>query len=371
MNPLADDIKSLNKYFALYIKRKLWRIGTHFEGVKNLSVDLLMARRGMLQKRVWHGSMIGLSTFGMITSGIFGGQTMVSASFPGVGGQDPRFVNSFSPIPDDPVLNSFYDTRTNISKKPRSEILEYEVESGDTLSSISAKFDISTDTILWANDLSERDTIAPGDKLKILPDSGVSHKVASGDTLELIAKKYDVSSQAILDYPFNDVTDDLKLKAGQVLIVPGGTPPSQPSSKKSKPSSPQYLAKGPSFSAPGGGSFAWPTNGTITQYFAWYHPGDDIANNSAPPITASDGGTVTVAGWPDNYGYGNRVVIDHGNGYQTLYAHLSNIYVTPGQTVSRGQVLGQMGSTGRSTGTHLHFEIRYKGIAVNPLAILK
>lgn len=332
-----------------------------------------MTRRGMFQKRVWHGSMIGLSTFGMITSGIFGGQTLVSASFPGVGSQDPRFANSFSPLSDDPVLNSFTDTRTNISKKPRSEIEDYEVKPGDTLSSIAQEKDISTDTIRWANDLEGDDTIQPGDVLKILPDTGVAHKVASGDTLESIAKKYDVSSQAILDYPFNDVTDDLKLKVAQVLIVPGGTPPEEQAAKKAKPS-PQYLAKGPTspaFSAPGGGNFAWPTTGTITQYFAWYHPGADIANNASPAITASDGGTVTVAGWPDSYGYGNRVVVDHGNGYQTLYAHLSNIYVTPGQTVSRGQVLGRMGSTGRSTGIHLHFEIRYKGIAVNPLAILK
>jgi murein DD-endopeptidase MepM/ murein hydrolase activator NlpD len=116
----------------------------------------------------------------------------------------------------------------------------------------------------------------------------------------------------------------------------------------------------------------WPTSTSgISQYFAWYHPGLDMPNRSAPGVAASDGGTVVVAGWPDNYGYGNRVVVDHGNGYRTLYAHLSNVYVSVGQQVSRGQVVGQMGSTGRSTGTHLHFEIHYKGIAVNPLAILK
>ena len=127
----------------------------------------------------------------------------------------------------------------------------------------------------------------------------------------------------------------------------------------------------PTFEAPGGGNFIWPTNGGLTQYFSWYHPGIDVANRVGPGVAASDGGTVVVSGWPDNYGFGNRVVLDHGNGYKTTYAHLSNIYVTVGQTVSRGQILGQMGSTGRSTGTHLHLEIRYKGIAVNPLAILK
>lgn len=328
-----------------------------------------MFKRGIFQKKVWHGSMIGLSAFGLLTSGMFGGQTIVSSSFPGIGGQDPRFINNFERLPDDPVLNSFYDTKTNISEKPRSEIIEYEVKSGDTLSGVAKKFDISLDTVKWANDM-ERDTIKPGQILKILPVSGVAHTVKSGDTLESVAKKYSAEQQPILDFPFNDIPDDMKLKVGQVLIVPDGVPPKAPSKAKTVP---QYLAQGPSstFSAPGGGNFIWPARGLLTQGFSWYHPGIDIADRSALGIAASDGGVVTVAGWPDNYGYGNRVVIDHGNGYQTLYGHLSNIYISVGQRVSRGQIIGQMGSTGRSTGTHLHLEIRYKGIAVNPRAILK
>jgi len=329
----------------------------------------------VLQKRVWHGSMVGLSAFGLLTSGLFGGQTIVSSSFPGVGGPDPRFVNAFDPSldKDDPVLNSLYDTHTNISQKPRSEIIEYEVKSGDTLSGIAQKFNISLETVKWANDLDSVHTIKPGQKVKILPVSGVAHTVKSGDILESVAKKYSAESQAIIDFPFNDVPDDFKLKIGQVLIVPEGVPPQASAPPKSRPT-PQYLAQGPSspsFNAPGGGSFVWPTRGSLTQYFSWYHPGLDVADRSAPGVVASDGGVVTVAGWPDNYGYGNRVVVDHGNGYQTLYAHFSNIYVSIGQKVSRGQVIGQMGTTGRSTGIHLHFEIRYKGIALNPLAILK
>jgi murein DD-endopeptidase MepM/ murein hydrolase activator NlpD len=208
-----------------------------------------------------------------------------------------------------------------------------------------------------------------------LPVSGISHVVKSGDTLESVAKKYTADAQAILDFPFNDVPDDFKLKVGQTLIVPDGTPPESKSTPKPK-YQPQYLAgpsaKGPSFSAPNGGSFIWPTTfQMISTYFAWWHPGIDLPNRAAPAVGAADGGTVVVAGWPDGYGYGNRVVIDHGNGYQTLYAHLSNIYVSVGQHVSKGQSIGQMGSTGRSTGTHLHFEIHFKGVAVNPLAILK
>lgn len=372
MNSSFSDFHLFIRFLPRYGKKKVIFAARIFEGFKNVSVEKLMFRRGVLQKRVWHTSMIGLSAFGVITSGVFGGQTIISSSLPGIGGEDPRFVGNFERLPDDPVLNSLYDTRTNISQKPRSEIVEYEVNSGDTISSIAEKFNVSADTIKWANNLDNIHTIKPGQKLEILPVSGISHTVKSGDTLESVAKKYSAEQQPILDFPFNDIPDDFKLKVGQVLIVPDGTPPAAPAAKP-RPA-PQYLAQGPgspTFSAPGGGSFIWPTAGSLTQYFTWYHPGLDVANRGAPGVVASDGGTVVVAGWPDNYGFGNRVVIDHGNGYQTTYAHMSNIYISSGQKVSRGQVIGQMGSTGRSTGTHLHFEIRYKGIAVNPLAILK
>ncbi|KKR79398.1 MAG: Peptidase M23 family protein [Candidatus Daviesbacteria bacterium GW2011_GWA1_41_61] len=368
---VPEDFHSFNRFLARYLRNKVLFVALNFENSKNVLVGVLMFRRGILQKRVWHGSMIGLSAFGVLTSGLFGGQTIISSTFPGVGGEDPRFAQTFEPSTDDPVLNSLYDTHTNISKKPRSEVIEYLVKTGDTLSSIADEHDISVDTILWANDLTSKDSIKPGQKVKILPVSGVAHTVKSGDTLESVAKKYAAESQAVLDYPFNDLPDDFKLKTNQLLIVPDGVPPKAPISKPR--AAPRYLAQtqGPAFSAPGGGSFSWPTRGSFTQYFSWYHPGIDLADSSAPPIAAADGGSVVVAGWPDNYGYGNRVVVDHGNGYKTLYAHLSNIYVSIGQTVSRGQVLGKMGTTGRSTGIHLHFEIRYKGIAVNPLAILK
>jgi len=374
MNPLHSDLQPFVKFIAFYLQKKIVRLALYFESFKDQLVDILMFKRGILQKKVWHTSMIGLSAFGIITSGIFGGETIVSSSFPGVGGTDPRFINDYNPTidRDDPVLNSLYDSRTQISRKPRAEIIEYEVKSGDILTSVANKFNISVESIKWANDLSDVDRIKPGQNLKILPVSGVAHTVASGDTLDGVAKKYSAQSQAILDFPFNDVPDDFKLKVGQVLIIPEGVPPKAVAPKAKQ--APRFIAQGPSttFTAPGGGNFVWPTYGAgISQYFSWYHPGIDIPNKSLPAIIASDGGVVTVAGWPDNFGYGNRVVLDHGNGYQTLYAHLSNIYVTVGQKVSRGQTIGQMGSTGRSTGPHLHFEIRYKGIAVNPLAILK
>lgn len=375
MNSLFKDLRLFISFLLVYLNQKVVYFASLFESFKNLTVDILMFKRGVLQKKVWHGSMVGLSAFGIITSGVFGGQTILSASFPGVGPEDPRFVNIYDQNSiDDPVLNSLYDTRTNISQKPRSEIIEYEVQSGDTLSTIAEHFGISTDTVKWENNLNTLNAIKPGQKIKILPVSGIAHTVIKGDTLESVAKKYTTEAQGILDFPFNDVPDDMSLKVGQVLIVPNGVQPqAAPVIQRSASVAQQFYTgvASPTYQAPGGGSFIWPTKGILTQYFAWYHPAIDIADRSSPPVMASDGGRVIVAGWPDNSGYGNRVVIDHGNGYTTLYSHFSNIYVSTGQQVSRGQTIGQMGTTGRSTGIHLHFEIRYKGIALNPLSILK
>lgn len=373
MNSLIDDIRSLSRALIWYSRRKIHKTALKFEGLKNFLVEVLMQGRGIHQKRFWHGSMMSLAVVGILTSGVFGGQSIISSTYPGIGGPDPRFISAFEPYPGGPILEGFGDTHTIISQKPRSEIIEYEVESGDTISSIAQKFNVSVETIKWANDLTNLNQVKPGQTLKILPVTGVSHIVKSGDSLESVAKRYTAESQAIVDFPFNDVPDDFTLRVGQVLIVPEGSPPEVPAPLKPRPQ-PKYLAQGPAspaFSAPFGAHFIWPAGGGITQYYAWYHPGIDIANRAAPGIAASDGGTVIVAGWPDGSGYGNRVVIDHGNGYRSLYAHLSNVYVSVGESISRGQLIGQMGSTGRSTGTHLHLEIHFKGVAVNPLSILK
>ena len=370
MNSIADDIRALFHALIWYSRRKIHYFALQFEDLKNFLVELLMQGRGVYQKRFWHGSMIGLASVGILTSGVFGGQSLISATYPGIGGPDPRFTLAFEPFPNGPVIEGFQDPHTQISQKPRSEIIEYKVKDGDTLSSIAKDHGVSVDTIKWANNLTS-DQIKPGQTVKILPVTGVSHIVKAGDSLESVAKKYSAEQQAIVDFPFNDVPDDFSLKAGQLLIIPDGSPPEVKVPVRRQP---QYLAQGPqspAFSAPGGASFIWPAGGSLTQYYAWYHPGIDIANRSAPGIAASDGGVVVVAGWPDGQGYGNRVVLDHGNGYRSMYAHLSNVYVSIGETVSRGQLIGQMGSTGRSTGTHLHLEIHYNGVPVNPLAILK
>jgi murein DD-endopeptidase MepM/ murein hydrolase activator NlpD len=175
-------------------------------------------------------------------------------------------------------------------------------------------------------------------------------------------------AQAIVDYPFNTFSNDetFALSAGQDLVVPGGVMPKDaftPASAVAEQLTPNAGAVSAT------GNFVWPTQGVITQRYSFFHKAVDIANRSGGNILAADSGSIVAAGW-DTTGYGNHIVIDHGNGYMTLYAHLSLIQVQVGQTISRGSVIGQMGSTGHSTGTHLHFEIRHGGVQEDPLAFL-
>lgn len=258
---------------------------------------------------------------------------------------------------------------TLISDLPKGEISEYRVKEGDTISLIADKFGVSVDTIVWDNNLKSVDAIKVGQILRILPVTGVVYKVKRGETVNSIAKKHGVDAQNIVDYPFNSFTNDetFGLIAGQELIIPDGIKPKEVAIK-------QYTAQtvAPIPGVVGEGNFMWPTSGRISQKYYWYHQAVDIANRDGPPVVASQSGSVITAGY-NRGGYGNYVVIDHGNGYKTLYAHLRNgsIVVNLGQKVSQGQVIGTMGSTGRSTGTHLHFEIIGSNGKLNPLLVLK
>lgn len=253
--------------------------------------------------------------------------------------------------------------------QPMGGVVDYTVREGDTVSSIAQKFGVSLDTIRWANDLSSINDIQEGETLKILPVSGILHTVRRGETVYSIADTYDVSPQAIVDFPFNTFINDetFALAVGQELIVPGGVKPkvkqwSEPQ-QEPQPIVPQQPAPG--------AEYVWPAVGRISQGYYWYHKAIDLANSSASSVVASRGGTVITAGWVAPRAYGIHVIIDHGDGYQTLYAHLSSAAVSPGQQVLRGQVIGQMGSTGRSTGVHLHFEVRTPAGNANPLNYLK
>jgi len=260
---------------------------------------------------------------------------------------------------------------TLVSNLPKGETTEYRVQNGDTVSSISQKFGVSMDTIIWENNLKSVDAIKVGQIIKILPVSGAKHTVKRGETIYSIAKDYKVDAQNIIDYPFNTFANDetFALAAGQELIIPDGIKPKEISVDTTK-----NIARtvAPIPGVVGEGNFMWPTSGYISQKFYWYHQAVDIASKGNPDIVASQGGTVVTAGWNAG-GYGNYVVVDHGNGYKTLYAHMLNnsVIVKAGQRVNQGQKLGVMGSTGRSTGTHLHFEVISPGGKLNPLTVLK
>lgn len=353
---------SLNEFFSdlyTFIVKHLRLSFFKFESGKSLLVTALYRQRGRLSKRFMHTGMASLAALGMMIAPI------IANEFPG------RSVNPWELKSPSTVLSAATvdpTTETLVSEKVRDTIIEYEVKDGDTLSSIAGKFDITLESLLWQNSMTQNSKIKAGQKLEILPVTGVSHKVKKGDSIYTIAKRYDVDPQQIVNYPFNSYSNDetFELAVGQLIIVPEGVRPEEkpvaPRIRQTTPDAGTVLASG---------QFAWPTSGRITSNFVWYHPGVDIANKSGPDVLAADSGRVIIAGWPDNYGYGNRIMIDHGNGYKTLYAHLSRMSVIIGQTVNRGDVVGKMGSTGRSTGTHLHFEVSYNGSKINPLSVLK
>lgn len=367
-DPIPKEFISFIREFFSYLKSRLHRTGLNFEKVKNIIVDILMVRRGANTSLFVHLSILGLALVVLVGGGVLTSTSVVSGSYPGVAA-NPLVANSSQDQSDTGVIESIITPVTLISEKPRDKIVEHEVKANETISSIAQDFAVTDETIFWENNLTAKSAIKPGQKLRILPLPGVAHKVIAGDTIFSIAKKYRANSQAILDFPFNNVGDNFSLTTGDMLIVPDGAPPAQ-----AKPAPVQYLAQGQrekfDIADLGTSQFGWPASGLMAQYFSWYHPGIDISNLGGGLIRASDSGTVTVAGWPDASGYGNRVILDHGNGYTTLYAHMSAIYVSAGQKIAKGEVLGMMGSTGRSTGVHVHFEVRKNGANQNPLGYL-
>ncbi|MEK7113101.1 MAG: M23 family metallopeptidase [Patescibacteria group bacterium] len=352
------EIRLFFSELANYLIRNFHLSFLRFEEGKGVFVAALYRQRGRYARRLMHTGMAGLAAVGIMIAPV------IAQEFPG------RSVNPWEIPSTSSVLSASVEdpeTTTLVSDKVRDKIIEYTVQEGDTVSSIAQKFGVSEETIRWQNSLT-RDQIKIGQTLEILPVTGISHKVQKGDTVYSIAKRYDTSAQALVDFPYNAFVNDetFELAIGQVVVVPDGVRPAD------RPAAPRIRQITPDAgTVVASGSFVWPTGGTISQRFAWYHKGIDIANRAAPVILAADAGRVIGAGWLDGYGYGNRVIIDHGNGYRTLYGHLSQVYVVSGQTVARGAAIGKMGSTGRSTGIHLHFEVLNNGVYLNPLNVLR
>lgn len=260
--------------------------------------------------------------------------------------------------------------KTIIPERPRYDVLKHTVQRGDSLYRISKEFNIKPETVLWANfDVLEDDphSLKPGQELNLPPIDGLLYTWEDGDTIEGIAAEYEAQAEDIISWPGNNLDlADPKPAIGQLIMIPGGWRES----------------KAPTVDAGGAAAgtcnvtssgFGWPAGDTYlsgNDYFPG-HYGIDISAVEGAPIYAAASGVVTKAlsGW--NSGYGNYIVIDHCNGYSTLYAHLSAINVSSGMVVGRGTVIGASGNTGNSFGAHLHFEVRLNGSFVNPWLVFQ
>ena len=282
------------------------------------------------------------------------------------GGGDINIVDNSAVVPQDGPSGTIAD----IEKPRNATISTYIVREGDTLSSIAEMFGIPQSTILWANDLTRKSVIKPGDKLTILPVPGIGYTVKSGDTLASIAKRYGADSADIASY--NNI-DDSTLAVGTSIIIPDGeiaTPVATKTTTKITTGTPKKTSSkisinepahdvGPKGTASEVAYYTAPLSDYIETQGIHGYNAVDLAAPSGTPITASAGGDVVVAregGW--NGGYGSYVVISHSNGSQTLYAHMSKVATYDGDHVKQGEVIGYVGNSGKSTGTHLHFEIR-------------
>lgn len=247
----------------------------------------------------------------------------------------------------------------------RTSVLTYRVQAGDSVLAIAQKFGLQGDSLLWANDklADNPDFLQIGQELNILPVDGAYHTVAAGETLESIATRYKVEPAVIYEYAANELEAPYAVTVGQKLIIPGGVKPYVPRRVEA------YTGPVPAGARKGSGVFAWPMNGMISQgYYSW-HRAIDIASAKGTRIVAADSGYVVTVQYSDT-GYGRMIVVDHQNGFKTLYAHLSVINVELGQSVAKGELIGLCGSTGNSTGPHLHFEVMRQDVRLNPFIYL-
>jgi murein DD-endopeptidase MepM/ murein hydrolase activator NlpD len=259
--------------------------------------------------------------------------------------------------------------------KNRDGIVKYTIANGDTISSIASRFGLKITTLLWANKLTTRSMLKPGQQIVVPPLDGVVHIIKRGDNLSKLAKLYNADLNAIISV--NQLSSAADIRVNQEIIIPGGRPivaapaPTVYRQRNQNPPARSGQPAGANAQATGDGRLLWPTTSRrISQYFNWRHYGVDIPNRIGQPIYAVQDGVVETAGW-NRGGYGYYVIINHGNGMRSLYGHASELYVSPGDHVVQGQVISAIGSTGRSTGPHLHLEIRLNGRMVNPLNYIR
>lgn len=358
--------KKYTRFVNLSVNRSA-KFFTFIFGLKGIFTTKLIWGRGRLGKPLLHVGTLILALSVFLTGGLFQSKLIVLSNE-----EREVFFASESDIVPQTVLLA-----TDSPSANRNSVTEYTIKTGDTLSSVGKKFGVTVDTIRYANNITNIAYLKVGQTIEIPPVNGVVYEVRAGDSLASVAEKFGVAEQAIAD--FNYLSKPFTLSKGQTLILPDASIPAPvvaavPSAVPNTTTGDYYTGAAYTYipysstGRTGTGSFLWPTNSrVITQYFSWYHPGVDIGVPS--PIYASDSGVVIRSGWWTN-GYGFAVQIDHRNGFVTTYAHMSQLNVSVGQEVGKGYVIGQMGSTGRSTGPHVHFTIHKNGSFVNPLEYL-
>ncbi len=267
-----------------------------------------------------------------------------------IGGGDIIIVGDSALLPESGPLGTLADIQDFSGLN--HEISIYTVRHGDSLSAIAKMYGVSVNTIAWANDLGPRGTIREGQTLVILPVSGIQYSVTKGDTLDSVAKKFKGNVREIAVY--NGLDADASLAIGQEIIIPDGE-----REAKKTPSAESRVAGAANQNNVASGYYMRPISGGLKSQGIHGYNGVDLATYQGAPIFAAASGEVILSregGW--NGGYGNYIVISHPNGTQTLYSHNFANLVSAGQFVAKGQQIGTIGSTGRSTGPHLHFEVR-------------
>jgi LysM repeat protein len=277
---------------------------------------------------------------------------------------------------------------TTIPTRPRTEMVTYIVQSGDTVFGIAEKFGLKPESILWGNYFILADNphaLVEGQELNILPVDGTYHKWSAGEGLNGVAQGYSVTPEDIINWEGNNLDLEIlgdwsnpDIEPGTFLVVPGGSRQyvtwSAPRITRANPGVAKFIGPGACGTimdgAVGTGAFIWPSNAHFISGYDYSpstnHFGIDIDGDLGEPMWATDSGVVVYAGW-NNFGYGNMVVIDHGNGWQTAYAHMQVYSVICGQSVFQGTPIGTIGSTGKSSGPHIHYEMLHDNYGkVNP-----
>jgi LysM repeat protein len=329
-----------SKYTAVFFAVLfLWGVPAHSHaGIFSFLGELL----DVIEKKTESTSFSNVQTMALLKAALNADPN------PSKGGGDITIVGGSALLPEVGPLGTLADVEATPDPE---QISVYVVREGDSLSQIAEMFGVSVNTIIWANDIRRGDLIGVGETLVILPVSGIRYTVNKGDTLGSIAKKFKGDVEEIKQ--FNDIDSSISLAVGNIVVIPGGEL-AQPKYSSPKYQAPVRGSSGPSYA----GYYIRPVSGKRTQGLHGFN-GVDIGAYVGEPVVAAASGNVIIAkanGW--NGGYGAYIVISHPNGTQTLYAHLNSPIVRSGYSVVKGQVIGYAGSTGRSTGPHVHFEVR-------------